>query len=49
MTAMMKASEAIAPTHPHPSVNSAKAHTLTGPVASIFDRARDALRAALKR
>jgi hemerythrin superfamily protein len=49
MTAMMKASEAIAPTHPHPSVNSAKAHTLTGPVVSIFDRARDALRAALKR
>lgn len=47
MTAMVKASEAIAPTHPHPNVNSATAHTLTGPVVSIFDRARDALRKAM--
>jgi hypothetical protein len=44
MTAMIRMSEAIAPTHPHPSVNSATAHTLTGPVVSMFDRARDLFR-----
>jgi hemerythrin superfamily protein len=47
MTAMIKASEAIAPTHPHPSVNSAVANTLTGPVVGMFDRARDLFRKAL--
>jgi hypothetical protein len=47
MTAMIKASEAIAPTHPHPHVNSAAAHTLTGPVVSMFDRARDLFRKAM--
>jgi hypothetical protein len=46
MIAMIRTSEAIAPTHPHPSVNSATAHTLTGPVISMFDRARDLFRKA---
>lgn len=43
----LKATESIAPTHPHPAV---AGHTLatiaTLPVASIIDRARDALRHA---
>lgn len=44
MTAMVKAAEAIAPTHPHPRVNSATANTLAGPMVSLFDRTRDLVR-----
>lgn len=47
MTTMVKASEAIAPTHPHPRVNSATANTLAGPVVSLFDRTRDLVRKAI--
>jgi hemerythrin superfamily protein len=47
MMAMIRAAEAIAPTHPHPSVNSATANTLTGPVVAMFDRARDLFRKAM--
>jgi hemerythrin superfamily protein len=47
MTAMIRAAEAIAPTHPHPSVNSATANTLTGPVVAVFDRTRDLFRKAM--
>ncbi|GAA0621617.1 hemerythrin domain-containing protein [Sporichthya brevicatena] len=47
MATMLKASEAIAPTHPHPAVNSATANNLAGPMASIFDRTRDLVRKAL--
>ncbi len=47
MATMLKASEAIAPTHPHPSVNSATANNLAGPMVSMFDRTRDLVRKAL--
>ncbi|MEZ0341893.1 hemerythrin domain-containing protein [Mycobacterium sp. pV006] len=35
--------EKIAPTHPHPGVESAAANFVAGPFASVLDRARDAL------
>lgn len=35
--------EKVAPTRPHPGVESAVANTLVGPFASMLDRARDAL------
>jgi hemerythrin superfamily protein len=37
--------ESIAPTRPHPGVESATANLLVGPFASMIDRARDALSA----
>jgi len=44
---MVKAAEAVAPTHPHPGVESAIATNLTGPVLSLFDRTKDLVRKAL--
>lgn len=41
MGAAVRASEAIAPTHPHPGVESAKLNFALGPFASMLDRARD--------
>lgn len=38
--------ERIAPTHPHPGVESAAANFAAGPFASMLDRARDALSGA---
>jgi hypothetical protein len=35
--------EAMAPTRPHPGVESAKANMLAGPFAMMLERARDAL------
>jgi hypothetical protein len=35
--------ESVAPTRPHPGVESATANLLVGPFASMLDRARDAL------
>jgi hemerythrin superfamily protein len=35
--------ESVAPTRPHPGVESAKANLLSGPFAAMLDRARDAL------
>jgi len=47
MGRMLTATEAIAPTHPHPKVAGNEIATLaTLPLASIIDRARDALRQA---
>lgn len=43
MTAAVQAAERIAPTHPHPGVESAVANFAVGPFASVLDRARDAL------
>ncbi|MFC6085227.1 hemerythrin domain-containing protein [Sphaerisporangium aureirubrum] len=40
----VKAAEAMAPTHPHPGVESATMNLLVGPAAAIMDRARDAIR-----
>ena len=40
----VRAAEAIAPTHPHPGVESAKLNLALGPFASLLDRARDLIR-----
>ncbi|HEV2781296.1 MAG TPA: hemerythrin domain-containing protein [Actinophytocola sp.] len=47
LTAAVKAAEAIAPTHPHPGVESATANTLAGPALSLFDRIKDLARKAI--
>jgi hemerythrin superfamily protein len=43
----VKAAERLAPTHPHPGVESPAENVLVGPFASMVDRARDAMRAAM--
>ncbi|WP_151475565.1 hemerythrin domain-containing protein [Streptomyces albicerus] len=43
----IKAAEAMAPTHPHPGVESAAANVALGPVAALMDRTRDAVRKAM--
>jgi len=48
MASAVRAAEAIAPTRPHPGVESAKLNFAVGPFASMLDRARDAISAALK-
>jgi hypothetical protein len=48
MAATVRLAEAVAPTRPHPGVESATANLLLGPPAAIMDRARDAIRAVLK-
>ncbi|HEU4567037.1 MAG TPA: hypothetical protein VFR99_03320, partial [Marmoricola sp.] len=45
----LKAAEKVAPTHPHPSAaGSPTAQWTVGPIASVVDRARDAVSAAMK-
>jgi hemerythrin superfamily protein len=44
----VQAAEAIAPTRPHPGVESVKANLVAGPFASMLDRARDAIESALR-
>jgi hemerythrin superfamily protein len=46
MAAAIKAAEAMAPTHPHPGVESATRNILFGGVVSVADRMRDLLRRA---
>jgi hypothetical protein len=48
MAKAVMAAEAIAPTRPHPGVESAKLNFAVGPFASMLDRARDAIGAVLK-
>jgi hemerythrin superfamily protein len=49
MGTQLRAAEAVAPTHPHPSTaGSTAAQYLVGPFASIIDRTRDAIRAVMK-
>ena len=48
MTSAVRAAEAIAPTRPHPGVESAKLNFVVGPFASMLDRARDVISAALR-
>ncbi|HJT93161.1 MAG TPA: hemerythrin domain-containing protein [Mycobacterium sp.] len=48
MAKAVVAAEAIAPTRPHPGVESAKANFAVGPFASMLDRARDFIGAALR-
>ncbi len=47
MATAVKAAEAIAPTRPHPGVESAKLNFAVGPFASMLDRARDLIGQAL--
>lgn len=44
MATVVRAAQAIAPTHPHPGVESATLNFVVGPFASMLDRARDAIR-----
>ena len=46
MAKAVLAAEAIAPTRPHPGVESAKMNFAAGPFASMLDRARDLLKQA---
>ncbi|MCV7424539.1 hemerythrin domain-containing protein [Mycobacterium yunnanensis] len=48
LASAVRAAEAIAPTRPHPGVESAKANVMAGPFASMLDRARDAIESALR-
>jgi hypothetical protein len=44
----LRAAEGIAPTHPHPSTaGSTTAQYAVGPIASLVDRTRDAIRSAM--
>jgi hemerythrin superfamily protein len=47
LTKAVQAAEAIAPTRPHPGVESAKLNFAVGPFASLLDRARDAISNAM--
>ncbi|MGZ6780525.1 MAG: hemerythrin domain-containing protein, partial [Mycobacterium sp.] len=47
MAKALQAAEAIAPTRPHPGVESAKLNFALGPFASMLDRARDAIKQAI--
>jgi hypothetical protein len=47
MARAVRAAEAMAPTHPHPGVESMTANLVVGPLASLVDRTRDAVRAVL--
>jgi hemerythrin superfamily protein len=47
MASAVRAAEAIAPTRPHPGVESAKLNLVAGPFASMLDRARDVIQDAL--
>lgn len=42
----VKLAEAVAPTHPHPGVETATRNLLIGPAAAIADRVRDMIRSA---
>jgi hemerythrin superfamily protein len=48
MAGAVRAAESLAPTRPHPGVESAKVNLLAGPFAAMLDRARDAIGAALR-
>ena len=47
LTKAVQVAEAIAPTRPHPGVESAKLNFAVGPFASLLDRARDAIAQAI--
>jgi hypothetical protein len=47
MAKALQAAQAIAPTRPHPGVESAKMNFAIGPFASMLDRARDAIKDAI--
>ncbi|MFF6783127.1 hemerythrin domain-containing protein [Streptomyces sp. NPDC012510] len=47
MAKAVKAAEAMAPTRPHPGVESGAANIALGPVAALMDRTKDAVRKAM--
>ncbi|MGA4844778.1 hemerythrin domain-containing protein [Streptomyces sp. G5(2025)] len=47
MAKAVKAAEAMAPTRPHPGVESGAANMALGPVAALIDRTKDAVRKAM--
>ncbi|MEU6534062.1 hemerythrin domain-containing protein [Streptomyces sp. NPDC046928] len=47
MAKAVKAAEAMAPTRPHPGVESGAANVALGPVAALMDRTRDTVRNAM--
>lgn len=49
LTPVVKAVAAVAPTRPHPGMESATLNTLLGPALSIFDRTRDLVRKLLSK
>ncbi|GLW07652.1 hemerythrin [Microtetraspora sp. NBRC 13810] len=49
MAAGVKAAEALAPTHPHPGVESMKKNLLMGPPTALMDRTRDVIRKAMRK
>jgi hypothetical protein len=49
MSAAIKAAEAIAPTHPHPGVETGTENVLVGPFAAVTDRTKDVVRKAMGR
>ena len=46
MATLVKAAEAVAPTHPHPGVESQVKNLALGPMAAVVDRTRDAIHKA---
>jgi hypothetical protein len=48
MAGTVRAAEGVAPTRPHPAVHGSTANVLLGPPVAIMDRARDAIRKALR-
>ncbi|MET7551072.1 MULTISPECIES: hemerythrin domain-containing protein [unclassified Streptomyces] len=47
MAKAIKVAEAMAPTRPHPGVESGAANVVLGPVAALMDRTKDAVRKAM--
>ncbi|WP_413805871.1 hemerythrin domain-containing protein [Streptomyces sp. OE57] len=47
MAKAVKAAEAMAPTHPHPGVETATKNIALGPMAAVIDRTRDTVRKAM--
>ncbi|MEV5546557.1 hemerythrin domain-containing protein [Streptomyces sp. NPDC052309] len=47
MAKAVKAAEAMAPTHPHPGVESGAANVALGPIAALMDRTKDTVRKAM--
>ena len=49
MAKAVRAAEALAPTHPHPGVESMTANLVAGPLASLVDRTRDVVGSVMGR
>lgn len=47
MATGVRAAEALAPTHPHPGIDTATKNLLLGPPVAIMDRTRDVIRKAM--